>query len=77
MVNRKARALMILKDVKSKDIAERHGVTRTWISLVLGGRKSDRIRKAIADALDVKVEELWIGEGTSQWVPRRDKKTAA
>lgn len=54
------RSLMILKGVKCIDIAKQTEVSRTWVSLVLNGHKNSiRIRKAIADALGMKVEDLW------------------
>lgn len=59
-MNRKIKALMVLKGVKSIDIATQTGVSPTWVSLVLNGhKKSKRIRQAIADALGIKVKDLW------------------
>lgn len=60
MSTRQIKALMVLRGVKSKDIAHETGVTETWVSLVLNGRrKSPRIRKAIANAVGIPVEDLW------------------
>lgn len=60
MSTREIKALMILKGITSVDIARKTGVSATWISLVLNGRKpSKRIRKAIAQAVGKPVEELW------------------
>lgn len=59
-MNRKVKALMVLKGVKNLDIAREMHVSKTWVSLVLCGHKrSDRIRKAIADAVGMDVEEVW------------------
>lgn len=63
MINRKAKAAMMLKGVTSKHIAEKYGVSTTWVSLVLNNHgKSSRIRKAIADEAGVKVSDLWPDE---------------
>ena len=59
-MNRKVKSIMMLKGITSKAIAKKAGVSETWISLVINGRgTSARIRKAIADAVDMKVEDLW------------------
>lgn len=59
-MNRKVKSLMMLKGLRSKDIAKDLGVTETWVSLVLNGRRrSPRVRQAFADALGMNVEELW------------------
>lgn len=61
-MNRKAKSIMMLKGITSKSIASKCGVSETWVSLVLNNKgTSARIRKAIADALDVSVDELWNG----------------
>lgn len=54
------KALMMLKGVTNIRIAKEEGVSKTWVSLVLNNhKKSARIRLAIANALGVKVEDLW------------------
>lgn len=59
-MNRKVKSIMMLKGVTSKAIAKQAKVSETWVSLVLNGRgTSARIRRAIADAVDMKVEDLW------------------
>jgi len=63
MINRKAKAAMMLKGITSKFIAEKYEVSETWVSLVLNNHgMSARIRKAIADAVEMKVEDLWDDE---------------
>lgn len=59
---------LLKKGITSARIAESLGVDRTYISHVLAGRfKTPKIRKAIAQAIDMRVEELW---------PEDDKKAA-
>lgn len=57
---------LIHKDKKNlikiniSELARRIGRSRTWVSLVLNGRvRGESTRKAIADALGVKYNELW------------------
>lgn len=60
METREIKALMMMKGITSASIAKKVGVTRTWVSLVLTGkRNSPRIRKAIAKAIGWPVEKLW------------------
>lgn len=60
MQTNEIKALMVLKGVKTIDIARHEGVTRTWVSLVLNRHaRSRRIRKAIAKALGVSYKDLW------------------
>jgi transcriptional regulator with XRE-family HTH domain len=57
---RTLKGYMMIKGITSRQIAKRAGVSETWVSLVIHGRgKSERIRKMIAEALDMKVEDLW------------------
>lgn len=59
-MNRKLKALMVLKGLRNIDVAEKTKVTPTWVSLVVcGHKKSARIQKAIASSLGMRVEELW------------------
>ncbi len=59
-MNRKIKALMVLKGLQNKRIARDLRVTPTWVSLVVcGHRRSDRVRGAIASALGMSVAELW------------------
>ncbi len=60
MSNREIKALIVLKNKSITGIARDARVTREWVSLVVNGhRKSQRIRKAIAQALGKSVEDLW------------------
>lgn len=60
MGSRKIKSLMILKGITSASIADKEGVSRTWVSLVLNGKKkSSRISASIATAIGVPVEKLW------------------
>lgn len=62
-MNRKIKSLMVLKNITVTEIALKAGVSRTWVSLVIHKNKpSKRVRKAIADALGMKVEDLWPGK---------------
>jgi lambda repressor-like predicted transcriptional regulator len=57
---REIKAEMMRRGVTTIQIARALGVTRTWVSLVLNERaESPRVRKAIAEALGVKVKDLW------------------
>lgn len=59
-MSRKIKALMILKGVKSIDIARKLGVSHVTVSVVLTGKgKSRRIQQAIADALGVSFHDIW------------------
>jgi lambda repressor-like predicted transcriptional regulator len=61
---RKIKALLILKGIPGAGIARKMNVDRTAIYHVIMGRsKSKRIRKAIAEALDMRVEDLWGEDG--------------
>ncbi len=51
---------MALRGITGVDIARKLGVSPTTVYIVIGGYgKSERIRRAIANALGMKVEELW------------------
>jgi lambda repressor-like predicted transcriptional regulator len=66
---KRIRIEMIKKDITGAEIARRVGVDRTAIYKCMDGLiKSYRLRKAIADALGVRVEELW---------PENNRKKAA
>lgn len=57
---RKIKAEMALRGITGRRLAREIGVTETWVSLVIHGkRKSDRVRRAIAKALNARVEDLW------------------
>lgn len=61
-MNRKAKSLMVLKGITSVSLARKLGITPTWMSLIVNGRKeSRRVQKAIADALGVDYAVLWHG----------------
>jgi transcriptional regulator with XRE-family HTH domain len=61
---RKIRALMALSGITQADIRRNLGVTPAAISLVVSGKKnSKRVKRAIAQALGVTVEELWPSNG--------------
>ena len=67
-MNRKVKALLVLNGIKQVTISRKLKVTPTVVSFVISGkRKSARISKAIAQELNMKVEELW---------PRDNKKAA-
>jgi transcriptional regulator with XRE-family HTH domain len=59
------KALLILHGVKQMDLVEKFGVSQPYISqIVKGSRKPVKkqgrlVRQAIAEALGMKVEELW------------------
>ncbi|MDG6005520.1 MAG: hypothetical protein E3K29_06685 [Candidatus Brocadia sp.] len=55
---------LIKKNTSGFEIARKMGVSRSAIYLTIyGKRKSPRLRKAIADAIDMKVEDLWPTNG--------------
>ena len=59
-MNRKVKALLVLNGIKQVTISRKLKVTPTVVSFVISGkRKSARISKAIAQELNMKVEELW------------------
>jgi len=59
-LDRKIRAKMINKGLTGAAIARKVGVDRTAISKTVHGKiKSFRLRKAIAEAIGVKVTDLW------------------
>lgn len=67
-MNRKIKALLVLNGIKQVTISRKLKVTPTVVSFVISGkRKSARISKAIAQELNMKVEELW---------PANNKKAA-
>lgn len=59
-VARKIKSLMVLKGIQTKQLAQKIGYSRTWVSLNLNGkRKSERTQRLIAEALGIPYEELW------------------
>jgi hypothetical protein len=59
-LGKKIRIKMIEMDVKGAKIAHKVGVNRSAIAKTINGDiKSFRLRKAIADALHLKVSDLW------------------
>lgn len=57
---KKIRKLLIDEDLTGAKVARRIGVHRSAINRTIKGeRKSYRIRKAIANALHLKVTDLW------------------
>jgi predicted transcriptional regulator len=60
MDKNKIKAMLIERGIKHKDIAERLGVTRACVSLIVNGHQnSKRVRRAIAEALGVELADLW------------------
>lgn len=59
----KARTIKIRlleKGISQSEIAVRTSVVRSYVSHVIAGRsKNRRIRKAIADAIGIKMSEIW------------------
>lgn len=62
------RALLVLRGLKHSELAEKAGVSRPFFSLVVRGERGgtkkpgpgvDAVRRTVATALDMKVEELW------------------
>lgn len=63
-MNNEVKAELVRKDIKQIEIARKLQVSGAMISLVVSGKKkSERIRKVIASALDMRVEELWPESG--------------
>lgn len=59
-VQRKIRALTVLKGISWQEVAHQNGLTRSAIYDVMKGKTiSPRIRKLIADTLEVPYEDLW------------------
>jgi len=57
---RQIRALIVLKGTNCAEIGRRVGVSRQAIHATIDGIiKSYRLRKAIADALDLEVKDIW------------------
>lgn len=60
MTPNQIRAEMMLKNIRPVDIARRLNVTRSAVTNVIKGVKtSQRIRKAIAEAIGKDVEAVW------------------
>ena len=59
-VARTIKARMALKGLTCSEIAERESVDKSYVSLVVHGRRrGQRIRRTIAAALQVKISDLW------------------
>lgn len=62
-MNRHIKALLVEKGITQVSIAQKIGVSRVTISVVLGGHgKSRRIQVAIARALRMRLTDLWPAE---------------
>lgn len=58
--HRHIRSLMVRRGITSRQIAELESVRENYVYMVLAGERTGyRIRRAIAKALGVPVEELW------------------
>jgi lambda repressor-like predicted transcriptional regulator len=71
--NRKVKALLVEAGIKQKSLAREAGVCEGLVSLVIAGQRKTgpdaiRVRKLIALALGMRVEQLW---------PRSNGKRAA
>ena len=59
------RALLVLHAIDRAELASKIGVSQAFLSMIINGRrmgakeKGKRARQVIADALGMKVEELW------------------
>lgn len=61
--HRKIRATMMLNGVTQTKIAAQEGVTESYVTFVVTGRRvGHRIRRAIAAACGVPVTDLWPDE---------------
>lgn len=60
MNGKKLKHILVEKDVQQKELAEAAGVSEPYISAVINGYKvpSVAVLKAIADRLEIKVDEL-------------------
>ena len=59
-MNREIKALLILKGIKQVDIANRLGVSRAAVSVVVSGKGSSRrIKETIAKILNREMSSLW------------------
>jgi predicted XRE-type DNA-binding protein len=64
--DKKIRIKMVETNIKGAQIARELGVHRASINKTIRGKlKSFRLRKAIADALKLRVEDLWPEEKKS------------
>lgn len=58
------RALLVARNIKQVDIAERYQFGRAEVNKVINGkRRTHRIREAIASELGMSVADLWGGNG--------------
>ena len=54
------RALLVARNIRQKDLAEKHQIGRSELNKVLSGkRKTHHIREAIATELQMSVRDLW------------------
>lgn len=61
---RKIKAMMTLKGITGLQIAKREKVTKPYVSFVIHSRRrGQRIRRAIAAALHMKIVDLWPERG--------------
>ena len=60
MNGKKLKHILVEKDVQQKELAKAAGVSEPYISAVINGYKvpSVAVLKAIADRLEIKVDEL-------------------
>ncbi len=63
-LKKKIRMILLEKDISAAEIARRAGVSRSAITQTMKGIvKSKKLRTAIADAIGVKIEDLWPTNG--------------
>jgi transcriptional regulator with XRE-family HTH domain len=59
------RALLVLHNINQSELARNIGISQTLVNAVITGRrrgvkrKGRVVRQAVADALGLKIEELW------------------
>ncbi len=59
-MNKVIKKTLIDKELSVADVARKIHRSRTWVSLVINGRKkSEGSRRAIAKALGARYEDLW------------------
>lgn len=58
-------ALLILHNINQAELARKLGVSKALVSVVVSGRRKGvkkqgkRVKQAVADALGMKIEDLW------------------
>ena len=55
----KIRSQLALRKITQVSIARKLDVSRNHVHSVINGRKSDRVRRAIAEAIGYDVREIW------------------